>query len=71
MSNKQKRKLGMQCALFILGLVGFLLTITSIGAVEGDFIVISTQLSINVRACVTGISLFAVAVFLFKALFSD
>lgn len=71
MSVKQKRKLGMQILLFIMGLVGFLLMINSIGAVEGDFITISVQLSMNVRACVTGFAVMCMAIYLFKSLFRD
>lgn len=71
MSTKQKRKLGVQCLLFIVGLIGFLLMINSIGAVEGDYIIISTQLSLNVRSCVTGFSVMCMAIYLFKSLFRD
>ena len=71
MSTKQKRKLGAQCALFLAGLIGFLLVVNSIGAVEGDYIIISTQLSLNVRSCVTGFAVMSMAIYLFKSIFRD
>lgn len=71
MSIKQKRKLGVQCLLFLAGLIGFLLMINSIGAVEGDYIIISTQLSLNVRSCVTGFAILCMAIYLFKSIFRD
>ena len=71
MSTKQKRKFLVQCLLFIVGLIGFVVMINSIGAVEGDYIVLSTQLSLNVRNCVTGCALLCIAVYLFKSIFRD
>lgn len=71
MSTKQKRKLGVQILLFIVGIIGFVMMINSIGAVEGDYIILSTQLSLNVRGVVTGFSLLCLAIYLFKNLFHD
>lgn len=71
MSTKQKRKLGVQILLFIVGIIGFIMMINSIGAVEGDYIILSTQLSLNVRGVVTGFSLLCLAIYLFNNLFRD
>ena len=71
MSTKQKRKLGVQILLFIVGIIGFIMMINSIGAVEGDYIILSTQLSLNVRGVVTGFSLLCLAIYLFNNLFHD
>lgn len=71
MTRKQKRKLIAQLVLVLVGLIGFFLMLNSIGTLDGDFIVISTQLSLNVRTCITGFALIALALNLYKNLFND
>ena len=71
MTKKQKRKFIAQLVLVLTGLIGFFLILNSIGTLDGDFITISTQLTLNVRACVTGFALIALAINLHKNLFSD
>ena len=71
MTRKQKRKMTAQLVLFIVGLVGFFLILNSIGTLDGDFITISTQLTLNVRVCVTGFALMTLALNIYKALFND
>jgi len=71
MTKKQKRKFIAQLVLVLTGLIGFFLILNSIGTLDGDFITISTQLTLNVRACVTGFALIALAINLYKNLFSD
>lgn len=71
MTRKQKRKFIAQLVLVLVGLIGFFLIINSIGTMNGDFITISTQLTLNVRVCVTGFALIALATHLYKNIFSD
>ena len=69
MTRKQKRKFVAQLVLFTVGLIGFFLMLNSIGTLDGDFITISTQLSLNVRTCITGFALITLATYLYKNLF--
>ena len=71
MTRRQKRKMIAQLVLFLVGLGGFFLIINSIGTLDGDYITISTQLTLNVRVCVTGFALIALAISLYKNLFND
>lgn len=71
MTKKQKRKFIAQLVLILVGLIGFFLILNSIGTLDGDYITISTQLSLNVRTCVTGFALIALALNIFKFLFRD
>ena len=71
MTKKQKRKFVAQLVLALIGLAGFFLLLNSIGTLDGDFITISTQLTLNVRACVTGFALIALALNIYKFLFKD
>ena len=70
-TKKQMRKLVAQLVLVLIGLIGFFLMLNSIGTVDGDFIVISTQLSLNVRTCITGFALIVLALNVYKMLFKD
>ena len=71
MTKKQMRKLVAQLVLLLVGLGGFFLMLNSIGTLDGDFIVISTQLSLNVRTCITGFALIVLALNVYKMLFKD
>lgn len=71
MTRKQKRKFIAQLMLVLTGLAGFFLMLNSIGTLDGDYITISTQLTLNVRVCVTGFALIALSLNLYKNLFSD
>ena len=71
MTRRQKRKLIAQIVLFLVGLGGFFLIINSIGTIDGDYITISTQLTMNVKVCVTGFALITLATSLYKNLFID
>lgn len=71
MSRKQKRKFIAQLVLVLVGLSGFFLILNSIGTLDGDYITISTQLTFNVRVCVTGFALITLAIKLYKNLFAD
>ena len=71
MTKKQMRKLVAQIVLVLIGLVGFFLILNSIGTLDGDFITISTQLSLNVRVCITGFALIALALNVYRVLFKD
>lgn len=71
MTRRQKRKFIAQLVLVLTGLIGFFLILNSIGTLDGDFITISTQLTLNVRTCVTGFALITLAINLYKTLFSD
>ena len=71
MTRRQKRKLIAQIVLFLVGLGGFFLIINSIGTIDGDYITISTQLTMNVKVCVTGFALITLAANLYKNLFID
>ena len=71
MSRKQKRKFIAQIILVLVGLAGFFLIINSIGTLDGDYITISTQLTLNVRTCVTGFALITLVINLYKNLFND
>lgn len=71
MTRKQKRKFIAQVVLFFVVLIGFFLILNSIGTLDGDFITISTQLTLNVRVCVTGLALIILALNIYKALFKD
>ena len=68
-TKKSKRNFIAQLVLVLVGLGGFFLMINSIGTLEGDYITISTQLSLNVRTCITGFSLISLAMYLYKNLF--
>ena len=68
-TKKQKRKFIAQLVLIILGLVGFFLMLNSIGTLDGDYITISTQLTLNVRVCITGFALMALSLNMYKNLF--
>lgn len=70
MTRKQKRKFIAQAVLIVIGLIGFFLVLNSIGTLDGDHIVISTQLSLNVRTCVTGFALINLVMGIYKMLFS-
>ena len=69
MSTTQKKKLIAQGLLSTAGIAGFLLMINSIGAAESDYITI--QLSLNVRACVTGLAIMCMAIHLYKSFFNN
>ena len=71
MTKKQKRSFIAQLVLVLIGIVGFFILLNSIGTLDGDYITISTQLSLNVRACVTGFALITMAMYLYKSLFKD
>lgn len=71
MTRKQKRRFTAQLVLVLIGLVGFFIMLNSIGTLDGDFITISTQLTLNVRTCVTGFALIALAINLYKNIFRD
>lgn len=71
MTTKQKRKFIAQIVLVLVGLIGFFLILNSIGTLDGDFITISTQLTLNVRFVVTGFALVAMALSIYKALFKE
>ena len=71
MTAKQKRKFIAQIVLILVGLVGFFLILNSIGTLDGDFITISTQLTLNVRLVVTGFALIAMALSIYKTLFKE
>lgn len=71
MTKKQMRKFVAQLVLTLIGIVGFLLMLNSIGTLDGDYITISTQLSFNVRTCITGFALIALALNIYKFLFRD
>lgn len=68
-SSKQNRKFVAQSILILLGLAGFFLMLNSIGTLDGDFITISTQLTLNVRVCISGFALMALSLNLYKNLF--
>lgn len=68
-TKKQKRKFTAQILLVLVGLAGFFLMLNSIGTLDGDFITISTQLSLNVRTCVIGFALISMSMYLYKNLF--
>ena len=61
MTKKQLRNLMVQIVLILIGLIGFFLVLNSVGTVDGDFITLSLQLSLNVRACITGFALISMA----------
>lgn len=71
MSTTQKKKLLAQLVLFAAGVAGFLLMIYSIGTANGDHIDISIQLTLNVRACVTGFAIMCMASYLYKSFIKD
>lgn len=71
MTKKQMRKLVAQLVLVLIGLIGFFLMLNSIGTVNGDYITLSLQLSLNVRACITGFALITLAFTVYKFLFID
>ena len=71
MTRKQKRKFIAQCVLILVGLIGFFLILNSIGTLDGDYITISTQLTLNVRVCVTGFALITLALKIYQFLFKD
>ena len=70
MTKKQKRKFIAQFVFILIGIIGFFLMLNSIGTLDGDYITISTQLSLNVRTCITGFALISLSVNLYKNLFS-
>ena len=70
-TRKQLRKLVAQLVLVLIGLIGFFLVLNSIGTVDGDYIILSLQLSLNVRACITGFALISMALTVYKVLFRD
>ena len=70
-TKKQMRKLVAQLVLVLIGLIGFFLMLNSIGTVDGDYITLSLQLSLNVRACITGFALISLAFTVYKFLFID
>lgn len=67
--NKNQKKLITMGTLFLTGITGFLLVLSSVGTLNSDFITISAELSFNVRICVVGVALICLAVGLFKMLF--
>ena len=71
MTKKAARKFMAQIVLILVGLVGFLLMLNSVGTVDGDFITLSLQLSLNVRACITGFALISLAFAVYRSLFRD
>ena len=71
MTRRQKRKMIAQLVLFLVGLGGFFLIINRIGTLDGDYITISTQLTLNVKVCVSGFALITLAISLYKNLFND
>lgn len=71
MTKKQLRKLVAQLVLVLIGLIGFFLVLNSIGTVDGDYITLSLQLSLNVRACITGFALISMALTIYRVLFKD
>lgn len=71
MTKKQMRKLVAQLVLVLIGLIGFFLVLNSIGTIDGDYITLSLQLSLNVRACITGFALISLALTIYKFLFRD
>lgn len=71
MTKKQMRKFVAQLVLTLIGIVGFFLMLNSIGTVDGDYITLSLQLSLNVRACITGFALMSLALTIYKFLFRD
>ena len=71
MTKKQLRKLVAQLVLVLIGLIGFFLVLNSIGTVDGDYITLSLQLSLNVRACITGFALISMALTVYRVLFND
>lgn len=71
MTKKQMRKLIAQLVLVLIGLIGFFLVLNSIGTIDGDYITLSLQLSLNVRACITGFALISLALTIYKFLFRD
>ena len=70
-TKKQMRKLVAQLVLVLIGLIGFFLMLNSIDTVDGDYITLSLQLSLNVRACITGFALISLAFTVYKFLFID
>ena len=70
-TKKQMRKLVAQLVLVLIGLIGFFLMLNSIGTVDGDYITLSLQLSLNVRACITGFALISLAFTVYRFLFLD
>lgn len=67
--NWKQKNLIILGALALVGIVGFLLVLSSIGTLDNDFITVSAQLSLNVRTCVVGVALMFLATGLFKMLF--
>lgn len=67
--KKQNRKFIAQVVLILVGLAGFFLMLNSIGTLDGDYITISTQLTLNVRVCITGFAMMVLASNLYKNLF--
>lgn len=70
-TKKQTKKFVAQIVLLVMGIVGFFMMLNSIGTLDGDYIIISTQLSLNVRACITGFALIVLALNVYKVLFKD
>lgn len=71
MTRRQKRAFIAQAILLIVGLVGVFVVLNSVGTIEGDYITISTQLSLNVGDFLTGFAIITVAVNLYKIIFKD
>lgn len=71
MTKKQKRRFIAQLVLLLIGVIGFFVVLNSIGTLDGDYITVSTQLSFNVRTCVTGFALIFLAINIYKNLFND
>ena len=71
MTKKQVKRFVAQLVLVLIGLIGFFLMLNSIGTVEGDYITLSLNLSLNVRACITGVALIGLAFTVYRFLFKD
>lgn len=67
-SSGQKHK-WYKVVLLAVGIAGFFLIINSVGSIDGDYIVLSTQVSLNVKRCFTGIAMICMAMYVFKNLF--
>lgn len=69
--KKKARRTAMKLLLLIAGIVGFYLIINSLGSIDSDFIVISFQVSLNVRRFFTGLTTLLVSVYIFKSIFVE
>lgn len=69
--KKKTRRVVMKLILLIAGVVGFYLIINSLGSIDGDFITISFQVSLNVRRFFTGLTTLLVSVYIFKTIFVE